>query len=99
MSSSSEQHEESLCETDNEDDEEVNASTQFLLTHKKKLIEHQEHFERYVNTLPVFGFNSSKYDLNLIKAYLSPLLVIEKGIEPTVIKKANQFVSFNFGNI
>ena len=97
MSSCSEQHGESLCGTDNEDDEEVTASTQFLLTHKKKLIELQEHFERYVNTLPLFCFNSSKYDLNLIKAYL--ILVNEKEIEPTVIKKANQFVFFKFGNI
>ena len=99
ISSSSKKFGESLCETDNEDVEEVTASTQFLLTHKNRLIELQEHFERYVNTLHVFGFNSSKYDLNLIKAYLIPLLVNEKGIEPTVIKKANQFVSFKFGNI
>ena len=28
-----------------------------------------------------------------------PILVIERDIEPTVMKKANQFVSFKFGDI
>ena len=48
------------------------------------------------NTLPVFGFNSAKSDINLIKSYLLPLLVNERQIEPTVLKKAHLFVSFNF---
>ena len=30
---------------------------------------------------------------------MSPILVHERDIEPTVIKKANQFVSFKFGDI
>ena len=30
---------------------------------------------------------------------MSPILVNGQGIEPTVIKKANQFVSFKFGDI
>ena len=30
----------------------------------------QQHYECYINTLPVFGFNSGKYDLNLIRPYL-----------------------------
>ena len=47
----------------------------------------------------MFGFNSAKYDLNLIKSYLLPTLVNKRDIEPTVIKKANQFISFNFGDI
>ena len=58
----------------------------------------QEHFERYCNTLPVFGFNSAKCDNNLIKSYLLPILFIERQIEPTFIKKANKFVSFKFGD-
>ena len=66
---------------------------------KNQLIDLQEHFERYCNVLPVFGFNSAKNDNNLIESYLSPILVNERGIEPTVIKKANQFVSFKFGDI
>ena len=46
----------------------------------------------------MFGFNSAKYDLNLIKFHLLRILVNERDIEPTVIKKANQFISFKFGD-
>ena len=66
---------------------------------KNQLIDLQESLQRYCNVLPVFGFNSAKYDLNLIKSYLLPILVNERDIEPTVIKKANQFISFKFGHI
>ena len=47
----------------------------------------------------MFGFNSAKYDLNLIKSHLLPIRVNEHDIELTVIKKANQFNSFKFGDI
>ena len=47
----------------------------------------------------MFGFNSAKYDLNLIKYYLIPILFNEQDIEPTVNKKANQFISFKIGDI
>ena len=66
---------------------------------KNQLVDLQEHFERYCNVLQVFGFNSAKYDFNLIKSYLLTILVNERDIEPTVIKKANQFVFFRFGDI
>ena len=46
----------------------------------------------------MFGFNGAKYDLNLIKSCLLPILVNEREIEPTVIKKANQFFSFKIGD-
>ena len=46
----------------------------------------------------MFGFNSAKYDLNLIKSYLLPILVNKRDIETTVIKKTNQFISFKFGD-
>ena len=81
------------------EEEEKDLSAQFLLMQKNQLIDLQEHFERYCNSLPVFGFNSAKYDINLIKSYLFSILVNEQDIEPTVIKKANQFVSFKFGDI
>ena len=71
--------------------------TQFLQMQKSQLIDLR--FERYCNTLPVFGFNSAKYDTNLIKSSLLPFLVDEQQIEPAVIKKANQFVSFKFGDV
>ena len=79
-----------LVNMGDDDEDEISVSIQFLLAQKNKLIELQQHFERYVNTFAVFGFNSAKYDLNLIKTYLIPLLVNEREIEPTVIKKANK---------
>ena len=83
----------------NDTAEEKELSTQFVQMQKNQLIDLQEHFERYCNTLPVFGFNSAKYDINLIKSYALPILVNEQQIEPAVIKKANQFVSFKFGDV
>ena len=55
--------------------------------------------ERYCNVLPIFGFKSAKYDLNLTKSYWLPILVNERNVELIVIKKANQFISFKFGDI
>ena len=81
------------------EEEEKDLCTQILRMQKKQLIDLQEHFERYCNVLPFFGFNSAKYDINLIKSYLLPILVNERDFEPTDIKKANQFVSFKFGDI
>ena len=54
-------------------------STQFLQMQMKQLIDLQEHLERYCNVLPVFGFNSAKYDpicyqLLLMKVTLNLLL-------------------------
>ena len=66
---------------------------------KNQLIELQEHLERYCNVLLVFGFNSAKYDINLIKSRLLPILINERNMEPTVIEKANQFVSFKLGDV
>ena len=82
-----------------DDNEEKDASTNFLQKQPIQLIELQEHFERYCNVLPVFGFNSAKYHIKLIKSYLLPILINERNMEPTVIKKANQFVSFTFGDV
>ena len=50
------------------DEEEKDLSTQFLQMQKNQIIDLQEHFERYCNVLPVFGFNSAKYDINLINS-------------------------------
>ena len=80
-------------------DNETCTSTEFLQIRKKQLIDLQEHLERYCNVLPVVGFKSAKYDINLMKSYLLPNLVNEDNIEPTVINKANQFISFKFGEI
>ena len=82
-----------------DDDEEEDVSTQFLQMQKNQLVDLQEHLERYCNVLPVFGFNGAKYDINLIKSYLLPIFINERNMEPSVIKKANQFVSFKFGDV
>ena len=74
-------------------------STQYMQMQKNQLIDFQEPFERYCNFLRVLGFNSTNYDIILIKSCLLPIPVTEQDIEPTVIKKANQFVSFKFGDI
>ena len=78
--------------------EEKDASRHFLQMQKNQLIELQEHLDCYCNVLPVFGFNTGKHDINLIKSYLLPILINERNIEPTVAKKANHFVSFKFGD-
>ena len=75
------------------DNEEKDASKQFLQMQKNQLIGLQEHLERYCNVLPVFVFNSAKNDINLRKSYSLPILINERNMEPTVIKKANQFLS------
>ena len=62
----------------NDTAEEKELSTQFLQLQKIQIIDLQEQFERYCNTLPVFGFNSAKYDINLIKSYLLPILLNER---------------------
>ena len=35
----------------------------------------------------------------MIKSFLLPILINERNMEPIVIKKANQFVSFKFGDV
>ena len=72
-------------------DNEACTSTQFLQIQKKQLIDLRERLKRYCNVLPIFGFNSAKYDLNLKKSYLSPILANERNNEPTVIKKDTSF--------
>ena len=82
-----------------EDLEEADMITQFLRTQKKQLIDLKQNLERYVNILPVFGFNSGRYDLYLIKSYLIRYLIRDKEQETTVIKKANDFISFKFEDV
>ena len=60
----------------------AHSPTQFLQMKKKQLIDLQEKFERWCNTLPVFGFNSAKYNINLIKSCPLPNIVNKQQIEP-----------------
>ena len=82
-----------------EEEEEQEVSTQFLHKQKIQFFDPQDHLERYCNVLPVCGFNSEKYDKKSIKSYLLPLFVNERWTESKVIKKANLFVSFKFGEV
>ena len=66
---------------------------------KNQLIDLMQHLERYTNTLPVFGFNSGRYDIIFPKLFLIPYFINEKEIEHSVIKKANDFVFFKFGDV
>ena len=68
-----------------DDDEGKDGSTQFLQIQKNQLIELQGHLERYCNVLPVFGFKSGNYDINLIKSCLLPILINERNMEFIVI--------------
>ena len=82
-----------------EDTKETNMSTQFLRMQKNQLIDLRQNLERYVNMLPLFGFNSGRYDLNLIKRYLISYLINDKEAEPMVIKRANNFIYLKFRDI
>ena len=75
------------------------ASTQFPHPQKNQLIDLQEYLERYCNVLAVFSFNSSENDPKIIRSFLLHILLNERDIRPTVIKKANQLISFKFGEI
>ena len=56
----------------------------------------RQDFENYYSTIPVFGFNSSRYDLNLIKEYLLHHLLIERNVVPKVIRTGNKYIGMNF---
>ena len=74
------------------------AFTQFLQIPKNQLSDLQDHWERYCGVLPVIGLKSEKHDLKEMKSYLLPTLVNDRDIEPAVIKKVKQFISFKFDN-
>ena len=83
-----------------EDTEETDMSTQFFRMQRNQLTDLKQNLERYVNTLAVFGFNSGRYDLNLIKSYLISYLINDKEAEPMVIKNANEiFGSCNISRL
>ena len=74
-------------------------STQILRNQKNPLIDLKQHLRRNVNTLSVFGFNSGRYGLNLIKSYLIPYLICNKERETSVTTKENNFISFTFRDV
>ena len=73
------------------EEDEKDVSTQFLQTQRNQLIDLHAQLERYCNVLPVIGFNSFKYPINLVKRYLLPLLVNERARE---LIKSKSFCPF-----
>ena len=71
----------------------------FWQIQKNQLNDLKQHLERYVNTLPAFGFNSDRYDLVLIMSYCIPYLIRDKEQDTSVIKKAKDFISFKLPNL
>ena len=49
----------------------------------------KERFEEYLKELPVIGFNSGKYDLNVVKDVLFPVLVKEEEVKFTIKRNNN----------
>ena len=54
---------------------------------------------RKINKFDLIGWIGAKQDVNLIQYYPIPLLVNKQEIESVRIKKANQFIPFNFWDI
>ena len=75
------------------------AFTQFTQIEKNQLIELHEELEGYCKVLRKLGFTSSKFVINLFKAYFLPNFVNERDIEHAVIKEAKQFILFKFSGI
>ena len=58
----------------------------------------QDHFKNFCHAIPVFRLNSAKYGIGL-NSYLLPILLVERGVQPIVVKENNQLVSFRSGNV
>ena len=51
---------------------------------------------RYCESLRVFGFNTSRYDLNFIEEYLLAFLLKDSHCSPSVIKSCNKYIAVSF---
>ena len=49
----------------------------------------KDRLEEYLKELPVIGFNSGKYDLNVVKEVLFPVLVKEEEVKFTIKRNNN----------
>ena len=56
----------------------------------------RQDLEIYYSTIPVFGFNSSRYDLNLIKENFLLHLLTERNVVPKVIRTVNKYIGMKF---
>ena len=85
------------CSVETEE-QDLSTTTPFLQTHQNQVIDLKQQFEHDCNLLPIFGFNSAKYDSILMTSYLLPILVNEGDLEPTVKMSDNSFISFKFSD-
>ena len=53
-------------------------STHCLQMQKSQLFDMRDHFERYCITLPIFGFNTAKYEISLVNALIYPFLFLNE---------------------
>jgi len=58
---------------------------------KHPLVRLRDDLEKFINIIPVVGFSSSRYDLNVLRPFLLPHLVKAS----CVIKKTNQYLSLS----
>ena len=58
----------------------------------------REKFETYLQEIPVLGFNSGKYDMNLMKTEIVQLLELEQKSNYFVIKKNNSYMCLSDKN-
>ena len=57
--------------------------------HKEDL---KQKLEKYKQEVPVLGFNSAKYDMNLIKSEFAKVLELHETKDYFVVKKSNQYL-------
>ena len=78
---------------DTENDfESINTNPHIAELMKKKIQKMKQVFESYCEQLPVLGFNSGKYDVNLIKSELALHLGLHKSTaHKFIIKKNNNY--------
>ena len=65
---------------------------------QKGLVELRKDLEKYIQRVPVLGFNSAKYDLNLLRQQLITTYLREYGGEIKVIKQQSAYSKIDLGN-
>ena len=80
-------------------EEKEHLSSQFLLIKKDETVFIPEPYERYCNMLPLFGFNSTMFDVNMIKPYLFPVIEMIKILTWRSPRKPISGFFFNISDI
>ena len=83
-------------EAEPEEEEDEDLEIRRLRSELRVISKLRQDFENYYSTIPVFGFNSSRYDLNLMKEYLLHHLLIERNVVPKVIRMGNKYIGMKF---